>query len=73
MELPKLKKERLEELENYGWIYDIMEAGFISPDLSAIAIDNRSPYQNKLLKFSHDEEKYKNTLIWLIENNFIEE
>lgn len=73
MKTIRLKEDKLQELEDYGWRYDIVEGGYISPNMSAIAIDNRFPYNNLLLKFSTDEIKFKETVEWLTKNDFIKE
>lgn len=41
-----------EHLQEEGWIDDIIEAGFISPDLSTIFYYGRSPYEGQLVQFS---------------------
>lgn len=42
------------ELENDGWINDMMEGGYISPDLSTIFYYNRCPYYGQLMKYRND-------------------
>lgn len=68
----KLKEEKIDELEKEGWKYDIMEGGYISPDFSCIAITDRFPYDNTLLRFSNDKN-FNNTVEWLKNNGFLEE
>lgn len=68
----KLKEEKIDELKKEGWKYDIMEGGYICPDFSCIAITDRFPYNNKLLRFSNDKN-FNNTVEWLKNNGFLEE
>lgn len=52
----RLAKEALNTfgkfLEKKGWIDDMMEAGYVSPDLSTIFYYGRSPYFGQLAQFS---------------------
>ena len=49
-------------LEKHGWINDIMEAGYVSPDLSTIFYYGRSPYNGQFVQFTAGtkaNDKYK--------------
>ncbi len=48
------------KLEKKGWKRVPIEGGYVSPDLSTLYIDFRSPYYGQLLQQTErDEENYK--------------
>lgn len=60
------------ELEKEGWINDMMEGGYISPDLSTIFYYNRFPYIGQLIQFrANRREDYEN-MVEKLKNDFVE-
>lgn len=50
------------QLEQKGWIDDMMEGGVISPDISTIFYYNRKPYIGQLAQFrANAREQYRKT------------
>ena len=43
-------------LQQKGWIFLMMEGGYLSPDGSTMFIVNRSPYHGQLLQAAADRE-----------------
>lgn len=61
-----------EKLEKEGWINDMMEGGYISPDLSTIFYYSRFPYIGQLIQFrANRREDYEN-MVKKLENDFVE-
>jgi len=56
-----------DQLENEGWIYSMMDAGYISPDCAVLFVTDRSPYYGQLLCLDYDLEpqfeSYKKSMI----------
>lgn len=60
------------KLEKEGWINDMMEGGYISPDLSTIFYYSRFPYIGQLIQFrANRREDYEN-MVKKLENDFVE-
>lgn len=55
----KIKKELdHQRLEDLGYTYVMIEAGYMSKDGATIVSIDRSPYQREVMQYSRDEEKH---------------
>lgn len=59
------------KLKEMGWIENMMEGCFISPDFSTCFVYNRSPYYGELQQYNRDNEAYLKIKSQL-EKDFIE-
>lgn len=60
------------KLEKEGWINDLMEGGYISPDMSTIFYYSRFPYIGQLIQFRANREEDYNNIIKNLKNDFVE-
>lgn len=60
-----------EYLEGEGWIDDIMEAGYASPDLSTIFYYGRSPYEGQLIQLRANRKEDFEKVVKSLEKDFI--
>lgn len=60
-----------EELEKQGWINDMMEGGYISPDLSTIFYYNRIPYKGQLIQFRPNIKDKFDKIVESLKEDFI--
>lgn len=58
------------ELESKGWINDMMEGGYISPDLSTIFYYNRIPYKGQLIQFRPNSKDKYNQIVESLKEDF---
>lgn len=60
-----------EYLEKEGWIDDIMEAGYASPDLSTIFYYGRSPYEGQLIQLMANKREAFEKTVEKLKKDFI--
>lgn len=60
------------KLEQEGWINDMMEGGYISPDLSTIFYYSRFPYVGQLIQFRANREDQYKSMVESLKNDFVE-
>ena len=59
-------------LQAHGYIYSIMEGGYISADHSTIIIETRQPYINCVMCFDGNKEFYNKNVEMLIQLGFVD-